>query len=107
MSNKTVIVILVVAAVLVGFIFLFERDTLTTSEQMARKGRVFTDFKKETITSFALKGISGQEIVLKKVSSPTDTEETWRITAPRTLDADNSEVREILSALDFLLIDSD
>lgn len=105
MSNKTVVVILVTAAALVAFIFFFERDTMTTSERKARHGRVFSDFKKDHVTMLTLKGVSGQEIVVEKLPTLGEAEDTWRITSPKILDADTSEVREALSALDFLLID--
>ena len=105
MSNKTVAVILIVAISLVGFIFFFEQDTMTTSERMERKGRVFAKFKKDAISRLELKGVSDQSVVVEKVSDPKDPEEKWRIKSPKTFDADEGEIREILSALDFLLID--
>jgi hypothetical protein len=106
MHNKTVIVILAVAALLVGFIFLFERGSMTTSEKMARKGRVFTEFRKDAVSRLEITRQGQSPVVVERdmIQKELD-EERWDITAPRELKADDTEVRQVLSAIDYLLAD--
>ncbi|MCP4677020.1 MAG: DUF4340 domain-containing protein [Deltaproteobacteria bacterium] len=104
MKNRTTIIILAVAVILVAFIYFFERDTMTTSEREERKGRVFTSLRRDHVDGLSIRGTGGQEVVLKQIAAPDlEGEEQWKITSPRKLDADDSEVRAVLSALDFLL----
>lgn len=106
MQNKTVIVILVVAASLLAYIFLFDRDAMTTSERLGRKGRVFVEFKQDAVQKLALTSLGGSAISLSREPDPANAGEgTWRITAPKKLDGDGSAVREVLSAIDFVLMD--
>ena len=105
MKSRTAIALLAVAAALVVFIFLFERDTMTTGEIEGRRDRVFVEFRRDLVDGLTVKGSSGEEVALSRVGPEEGAGEEWRITAPRDLKADGSEVREILSALDFLLRD--
>ncbi len=106
MNNRTVIVILVIAAALVGFIFFFERDTMTTSERKDREDRVFTAFKQDLVETLTIRATGGGEVALERISTEDEgEEERWKTTAPRALDADISEVRAAVSAIDFLLVD--
>lgn len=105
MHNKTVIVILLIAAALVGFIYFFERDTMSTSEKQERKNRVFTAYNRDKIDSLTLKHIAGSEIVLEKKASVENPDGRWFILKPKAMDAEQTEVESMLSALDFLLID--
>ncbi len=106
MRNRTVYTILVIAGLLVGFIFLFERGSMTTSEKMARKGRVFTEFKEDAVTGLEIvrKG-KGKVVIERDMLKQKMDEEQWNITSPQALRADAAAVRQILSALDFLLVD--
>ncbi len=104
MKNRTTIIILAVAVLLVAFIYLFERDTMTTSERKERKGRVFTSLRRDHVDGLSIRGTGGKEVVLEKIAAPdTEGEKQWKVVSPRKLDADDSEVRAVLSAIDFLL----
>jgi hypothetical protein len=105
MGNKTVIVILTIAAALAAFIFLFERNSLTTSERQERKNRAFAEYKKERVDKITLNHISGSTVSLEKVSSKDNPEGRWQIVKPRALNANDVEVESLLSALDYLLCD--
>ncbi len=106
MQNKTVIVILVAAVSLLAYIFLWERDTMTTTERLGRKGRVFVEFKQDAVKTLELTQLGSGKISLSLEPDPAGAGEgTWRITAPKTLEADGSAVREVLSAIDFVLMD--
>ena len=106
MRNRTVIAILTVATALLAFILFFERGTLTTSERQSRKNHVFVGFKRDLVDRLAVRGSTGQEVVLERSKGgEVDSVESWRITSPRDLDADSSEAQSIISAIDFLLRD--
>jgi hypothetical protein len=104
MRNRTVVVVLVLALLLVGFIVLFERDMMTTSEIEERRNNVFKHFKRDLVESLTVRGAGGEEISVERAAADETAEEKWRITSPKVLDADDSEVRSILSAIDYLLI---
>jgi uncharacterized protein DUF4340 len=106
MKNKTVIVILSAAALLLGFIFFFEKGSTTTRELVERKGRVFVDFKRDAVNHLVVRNTAGVAITIEKdINADNMDEGTWQITAPKKLEADQTEVRAILSAIDFLLSD--
>ncbi|MCP4603354.1 MAG: DUF4340 domain-containing protein [Proteobacteria bacterium] len=105
MKNRTVIVIVTIAVLLLAFIFLFERKTMTTGELAEREDRVFTKYNRDLVESLTVRGTAGEEIVLKREKKiDEDVEETWSITAPKSLVADEAEVKLILSAIDYLIV---
>jgi len=104
-KNRTVIIIVAAALALFAFIFFIERGSMTSSELEGRKGRVFTEFRREAVLALTLKGASGQEVALEKAATADGTEGEWVITSPRKMAADAAAVRSVLSAIDFLLAD--
>ncbi|HUT77007.1 MAG TPA: DUF4340 domain-containing protein [Polyangia bacterium] len=108
MNNRTAIVILIVAAGLTAFILLFERGTMTTSEREDRKGRVFVDFQRDAVTALTVRGTGGQRVSLERRGGEAGdpVAERWVITGgDRELSADAGAVRQVLSAIDFVLED--
>lgn len=105
MSNRTVIVIVAVAAALFAFIALYDRGRMTTGELEGRKDRVFADLRTDLVEAIEIRGSSGEKIALVREArrDGADADPGWRITSPRELPADGAAVREILSALDFLV----
>ncbi|MDJ0765502.1 MAG: DUF4340 domain-containing protein [Myxococcota bacterium] len=105
MKNRTVIIVLLTAALLLGFIFFFERDTMTTSERKERADRVFKAFKRDAVDAMTIRGTDGGEVSLERVKDTEAIgEEQWNIIAPTPLDADSAEVRSVLSAIDYLIV---
>jgi len=107
MKNRTAIAILLVAAGLLAFIVLFERDRMTTAELEGRKGRVFVDYRRDAVTGLTLRGADGERVVLERRGGPGDPAgERWIIAGgERELLADAGAVRQVLAAIDFLLED--
>ena len=105
MSNRTVIALVAIAAALFAFIYFYDRDQMTTGELEGRKDRVFVEFKIDLVDSVELQGGSGQKITLVRAAKAEGgvADDEWRIEAPRALAADGAAVREVLSALDFLV----
>jgi len=104
-SNRTVIVIAVIAAALFAFIYFYDRDRMTTGELEGRKDRVFAELKSDLVDRIEIQGSSGQKVALVREAKPKGegAEASWRIESPKKLAADDAAVREILSALDFLV----
>ncbi len=104
MSNRTVVIILSLAVVMMAFILFFERDTMTTDQRMGRKNRVFVKYVQEQVEGLSLRNTNGEEIVIERRGESTDTSQPkWHLTAPRELPADKDQVTAVLSALDYLM----
>jgi hypothetical protein len=104
MKNLTVLIILAVVAALVAFIFFVERDTMTTAQRGQRENRLFREYDREAVTRLSVRRATGETIVLEKTATPGEDEGVWRIKEPRQRDAEQTEVRAILSSIDFLLV---
>jgi len=105
MKNRTVLILLGIAVVLLTFILFVERDSMTTDELAGRKDRVFVEFRREAVEALAIRGASGEQVELKRAAPSAEDDESWKIVAPRELAADDAAVRSVLSAIDFLLKD--
>jgi hypothetical protein len=104
-SNRTVIALVAIAAALFAFIYFYDRDRMTTGELEGRKDRVFVEFKPDAVDAIEIRGSSGERIALAREARAAGAaiEDAWRIEAPQKLRADGAAVRELLSALDFLV----
>jgi len=104
-SNRTVIALVAVAAALFAFIYFYDRGQMTSGELESRKDRVFVELKIDSVDSLELQGGTGQKITLvrKAKAEGVVADDEWRIEAPKKLAADGAAVREVLSALDFLV----
>lgn len=105
MKNRTVLIVLGIAVLLLAFILLFERETMTTDELEGRRDRVFVEFRRDAVERLAILGTSGTRVELERVAGAGEDPDTWKIVSPRELAADDSAVRGALSAIDFLLRD--
>jgi hypothetical protein len=99
MKTRTAAVILTLCAILAAFIWFVERDAMTTAERSARSDSAFASLRVDFVEEVSLSGPEGK-VVLKK-----DRAGRWRIAAPVALDADEVEVKALLSSLDFLLVE--
>ncbi len=99
MKTRTAAVILGLCAVLAAFIWFVERDAMTTAERNARSDSAFASLRVDFVEEVSLSGQKGK-VLLKK-----DRTGRWRIASPVALDADDVEVKALLSSLDFLLVE--
>jgi len=105
MKNRTVLIVLGIAVVLLAFIMFFERESMTTDELEGRKDRVFVEFRLEAVEGVAIRGTSGQRVELRRNEDPAEDSEKWKIVTPVELEGDAASVRSVLSAIDYLLKD--
>ena len=96
MKFKTTIILLIIAAIGVAYIFLYERKQYRTEEWMLRQQMVLPDYKVGQINKIEIKK-EKESIVLETVD-----EEHWRMLEPLQIRADKAEVTDILSQFEFL-----
>lgn len=96
MKLKTTIILLIVAAIGISYVFIYERKQLPHEEWERLQKKVFPDFKASIVKKIELSNESGK-IVLEKSG-----DNYWHIVEPLKLRADNSEVNSILSEFEFM-----
>ncbi|HHT9123132.1 MAG TPA: DUF4340 domain-containing protein, partial [Candidatus Wunengus sp. YC63] len=96
MKLKTTIILLIVAAIGISYVFLYERKQLPQEEWERLQKKVIPDFKSALIKKIELNNESGK-IILEKSG-----DDYWYIVEPQRLRADNSEVNSILSEFEFM-----
>ncbi|MDN3513022.1 MAG: DUF4340 domain-containing protein [Candidatus Brocadia sp.] len=96
MKLKTTIILSIVAAIGISYIFLYERKQLPHEEWERLQKKVLPDFKASMIKKIELNNESGK-LVLEKTE-----DNFWHIVEPRKLRSDNSEVNSILSEFEFM-----
>lgn len=106
MRKQTVLVLGVIAAALLAFIVFFERNTLSTREVEARRGRVLERFVRSRATQLELtRGDDTITMVRDREEDETLSTfdvGTWRITAPIAVAAETDSVDSLLTALEYL-----
>src|SRR3989304_4919690 len=96
MKLKTTIILLIVAAIGISYVFLYERKQLPHEEWERLQKKVIPDFKSSMIKKIELNNESGK-IVLEKSG-----DDYWYIVEPQRLRADNSEINSILSEFEYM-----
>lgn len=96
MKLKTTIILLIVAAIGISYIFIYERKQLPHEEWERLQKKVIPDFKASMIKKIELSNESGK-IILEKSG-----DNYWHIVEPLKLRSDNSEVNSILSEFEFM-----
>ena len=96
MKLKTTIILLIVAAIGISYVFLYERKQLPHEEWERLQKKVLPDFKASMIKKIELNNENGK-VVLEKTG-----DNYWHIVEPQKLRSDNSEVNSILSEFEFM-----
>lgn len=96
MKLKTTIILLIVAAIGISYVFLYERKQLPHEEWERLQKKVLPDFKASMVKKIELNNESGK-VVLEKAE-----DNYWHIVEPLKLRSDNSEVNSILSEFEFM-----
>ncbi len=96
MKLKTTIILLIIAAIGVSYVFLYERKQLPHEEWERLQKKVLPDFKASMIKKIELNNESGK-VILEKTE-----DNYWHIVEPQKLRSDNSEVNSILSEFEFM-----
>ena len=96
MKFKTTLILLIVAAIGIGYVFLYERKQLPQEEWERLQKKVIPDFKSSLVKKIELKNESGKIVLEKRADS------YWYIIDPQKIRADNSEINSILSEFEFM-----
>src|SRR5262245_46874751 len=89
---KSFLILVVVALALGAYFYFVESRREPASTAATKKDRAFT-FDLDKVEEIQVHAASGETTTLKR------TGERWQITAPETLDADESEISTLLSTL--------
>lgn len=100
MSKRSTIALAVVAAVLLGFIVLYEQHTLSSGELEGRAGRLIERFVRDRITKLEI-GRGDQKIVLVRERASEEELGEWRLVEPVRAKADEDAVDSLLGALEW------
>jgi hypothetical protein len=102
-SLRTSIILAVLAALLFGFIFWFERGSLTSGELEKRKTSAIPELVRERVSRLEIQR-AGTTTVLAREPHDDDADEpeTWRVEAPYRAKADQDAVDTLLGELEFL-----
>lgn len=96
MKFKTTLILLVVAAIGLAYVFLYEKNQLPQEEWERLQKKVIPGFKSSLVKKIELKNESGKVVLEKRADN------FWYIIEPQKLRADNSEVNSILSEFEFM-----
>jgi len=100
MSARTPLILLVVAAFLLAYVLLFERDRPGRSEIAARSGLLLESVVRERITGFRI--ASGDDrVVLTREGEGFD--ETWTLEEPKQAPADPEVIQDYLRNWEFAI----
>ena len=102
MKNKTVITILSICILLFLYIVLVDEKLMSTDEKKARSENVFETLRADLVDKIEIETSKGK-VVLEATGMAKGEETTWRITSPKSLKADSTEVQALISSMDFLI----
>lgn len=101
--NRSTIILAAVAGLLLAYILIFERDTVTTHELELREGRVLPRFIRKRVSRIEIER-AGEKLVLERKPAPEldDQLGIWRMLAPVKADADQEAVETLLGELEWM-----
>lgn len=101
MSQRAVGILAALAALLVGYVLLFERTSVTTRELEQRKGRVLASFVRDRVDRLELQR-AGKKVVLERKPLEDGTLGSWKMLEPVVTEADQDAVDQVLGELEWL-----
>ncbi len=104
MNRKVVLALGVIATALAAFIVFYERDTISSGERDARRGRVAQTFVRARVTDVAITRGDVRIALHRDRAQDLDALELghWSITEPVRDDADEDAVDSLLTAIEWL-----
>lgn len=107
MSKRTTMVLGGIAVAMLAYILIFERNTLSTAELDARRGRVIETFVRAHVTRVEVEAGDTHVALQRAADQGEETLDTfgvgeWTLEAPVHADADGEAVDGLLSALEWL-----
>lgn len=103
MSRRTTIVLAVIAGALAVYILAFEREGLSDSDLLARRGNVFVEFDRERVTRIVI-ARGDETIAIQKRESAEDEDEfstRYDLVEPVRAPADSDAVDALLSSIEW------
>jgi len=100
MSARTPIILLIVAAILLAYVLLFERDRPGRREIESRSGLLLETVVRERITRIRIAS-RGERIALRREGEGFD--ETWTLEEPKQAPADSEVIEDYLRSWEFAI----
>jgi hypothetical protein len=101
MSQRAVWILAALTALLVGYVFLFERTSITSKELDQRQGRVLSAFVRDRVDRLELQR-AGKTLVLERKPLEDGTLGSWKLLEPVASEADQDAVDQVLGELEWL-----
>ncbi len=101
MSQRAVWILAALTALLVGYVLLFERTSVTSKELEQRRGRVLEKFVRDRVDRLELQR-AGKTVVLERKPGEGGTLGVWKMVEPVAGEADQDAVDQILGELEWL-----
>jgi hypothetical protein len=98
---KASIVLGVIAALLLGYILIFERGTVGTRELETRQGSVLPQLIRDRVNKLEVQR-KGATLVLERNLEGIDEEALWKVKAPYQAEADQDAVDTLIGDLEWL-----
>jgi hypothetical protein len=98
-SARTSLILLALAAVLLGYILLVERGSVSSGEREQRKGNALPEFVRSAVRKLEVQR-KGELTVLVRDADDKGEGGLWRVEAPYTARADQDVVNTLLGALE-------
>lgn len=100
---KSTLVLAAVAGLLLAFILIFERGTISTGEVERRGGAVLAKFVRKRVTKIEIQR-HGETTVLERVPDPENDLDfgIWKLVSPLQGDADEQAVEVLLGELEWM-----
>ncbi len=101
MSQRAVTVLFVLTALLLGYVLLFERESVTSRELEQRKGRVLQTFVRDRVRKLEIEA-NGKKVVLERKPDESAGFDSWTMLEPAKGTADEDAVDQVLGELEWL-----
>lgn len=100
MSTRALVVLGIIAATLLGYVLVFERDSVTSQELASRAGRVLPSFVREKVERIVVQR-KGKEVVLER-KRDAEGLGNFALVAPLKAGADGDATDRLLGELEWL-----
>jgi hypothetical protein len=101
MNKRGIVVLGLVALLLLAYVLLFERASVTSKERSERSGRVLVSFVREKVERLTVQR-NGTRVVLSRTPRDDGTFAGFRVLAPYAAKADDDAVDQVLGELEWL-----
>jgi hypothetical protein len=101
MSKRAIVVLALLALALAGYIVVFERSSVTSSELSGRSGRVLTQFVRDKVEQLSIQR-KGTRVLLTRNKLADGAPSSFQVREPFVAKADDDVVDQLLGELEWM-----